>query len=129
MQKFSSFIVENFTKAQLDSVEKFADNIFKKVGIDVEFTKHFLERLNDSRNGKDITPAELVRLFRLTFKKYGKKIPDLGADAQAVLNDKKTWLNSPFVLKWDKKSGEFEMVMKTIMRKKDFSTPNERLEV
>jgi hypothetical protein len=38
------------TKSDLDQVEKFADRLFAKVGIDVEFTRHFMDRVNDARN-------------------------------------------------------------------------------
>ena len=31
------------TQAYLDAVEKYADRVFAKVGIDVEFTRHFLK--------------------------------------------------------------------------------------
>lgn len=40
------------TQADLDAVEKYADRVFAKVGIDVEFTRHFLDRANDARNKK-----------------------------------------------------------------------------
>lgn len=126
---FSDYLNEEITKVDLKQVEAFADKIFSKVGIDVEFTKHFLERANDKRNDKDITVAELTRLFKQTYKKHGKKIPALGKDAQAVLNDTQTELNLPFVLKWDEKSQEFDLVSKTIMRKKDFKTSNPKLKV
>jgi len=108
-------------------VEKFADKIFAKVGIDIEFTRHFLDRVNDSRNGKDITVAELTRLFKQTYKKHGKKIAKLGEDTQAVLNDLQTDINLPFVLQWDGK--EFDLIAKTIMRKKDFKTTNQKLKI
>jgi hypothetical protein len=71
----------------------------------------------------------LTRLFKQTYKKYGKKIPKLGPGAQAVLNDTQTDLNLPFVLKWDEKSQEFDLISKTIMRKKDFKTSNQKLKV
>ena len=92
---------------------------------DIAFTRHFLDRVNDTRNIKQITVAELIRLFKQSYKKYGKQIPKLGNDAQAVLNDIKTDINMPFVLKWDGK--EFELIAKTIMRKKDFKTSNKKL--
>lgn len=113
------------SKADLDTVEKYADKLYKSVGVDIEFTRHFLDRVNDERNKKQITVAELIRLFKHAYKKYGKQIPKLGDDAQAVLNDMKTDVNMPFVLKWDGK--EFELVAKTIMRKKDFKTSNQKL--
>jgi len=120
-------INEEVTKADLKDVEKFADKIFAKVGIDIEFTRHFLDRVNDSRNGKDITVAELTRLFKQTYKKHGKKIAKLGDDTQAVLNDLQTDINLPFVLQWDGK--EFDLIAKTIMRKKDFKTTNQKLKI
>ena len=83
------------TKADLDNVEKYADRLYKSVGIDVEFTRHFLDRVNDARNKKQITVAELIRMFKQSYKKHGKKIAQLGPDAEAVLNDMQTDVNMP----------------------------------
>ena len=127
MKTFKQFS-EDISKSDLDQIEKYADKLFLSVGIDVEFTRHFLDRVNDSRNKKPITSAELIRLFRLTYKKYGKKIPKMGADAQAVIHDMETDVNMPFVLNLDK-SGMLDLVAKTVMRKKDFKTDDEKLEV
>jgi hypothetical protein len=113
------------TKKDLDTVEKYADKLYKSVGIDVEFTKHFLDRVNDARNKKQITVAELIRMFKQSRKMHGKKIAQLGPDAEAVLNDMQTDVNMPFVLKWDGK--ELDLVAKTVMRKKDFATSNTKL--
>ena len=113
-------------KSDLDQIERYADRVFAAVGIDVEFTRHFLDRVNDARNIKQITPSELTRLFKQSFKKYGKKISKLGDDAQAVINDMKTNINEPFVLN-KTRGGELELVAKTVMRKKNFSTSNTKL--
>jgi len=121
-------IREDVTKTDLDQVEKYADKLFAAVGIDVEFTRHFLDRVNDERNKKPINTAELIRLFRLTYKKHGKKIPKMGPDAQAVIHDIETDVNMPFVLNVDK-SGMLDLVAKTVMRKKDFKTSNPKLNV
>ena len=72
-----------------------------------------------------ITSAELTRLFKQSYKKFGKVIRKLGPDAQAVLSDMKTDINMPFVL--NLKGGELELVAKTVMRKKDFKTSNPKL--
>ena len=113
------------TKSDLDQLEKYADRLFGAVGIDVEFTRHFLDRVNDERNKKQITTAELTRLFKQSYKKFGKKIAQLGPDAEAVINDMKTDVNMPFAL--NLKGGELELVAKTIMRKKNFQTRNPKL--
>ena len=115
----------NLSKSDLDNVEKYADRLYKSVGIDVEFTRHFLDRVNDARNNKQITVAELIRLFKQSYKKYGKKIAQLGPDAEAVLNDMQTDVNMPFALKWDGK--ELDLIAKTVMRKTNFATSNQKL--
>lgn len=112
------------SKKDLDAVEKYADRLYQSVGIDVEFTKHFLDRVNDARNKKQITVAELIRLFKQSYKKYGKKIAQLGPDAEAVINDMQTDVNMPFALKWDGK--ELDLVAKTVMRKTNFATSNQK---
>jgi len=128
MKRFKEFISEEITKNDLNQIEKYADKLFAAVGIDVEFTRHFLDRVNDERNKKPINSAELIRLFRLTFKKYGKKIAKMNPDAEAVIHDMETDVNMPFVLNLDK-NGMLDLVAKTVMRKKDFKTRNQKLEV
>jgi hypothetical protein len=112
-------------KSDLDQVEKYADRLFASLGIDVEFTRHFLDRVNDQRNVKQITSSELIRLFKQSFKKHGKTIAKLGPDAEAVINDMKTDINMPFVL--NLRGGELELVAKTVMRKKNFKSSDKKL--
>lgn len=112
------------TPSILKSVEQYADKLFAKLGVDVEFTRHFLDRVNDARNKKQITQSELIRLFKQTYQKHGKKIAQMGPDAEAVLKDMQTDVNMPFVLKWDNKNQELDLVAKTVMRKKGFKTPD-----
>ena len=116
---------KEITKSDLDQIEKYADRLFGALDIDVEFTRHFLDRVNDMRNKDAITPAELTRLFKQTYKKHGKTIARLGPDAEAVITDMKTDINMPFVL--NLKGGELELVEKTVMRKKNFKTTNPKL--
>ena len=128
MKTFSTYIFERISKSDLDQVEKYADRLFAAVGIDVEFTRHFHDRVNDERNKKPINSAELVRLFRLTYKKYGKKIAQMNPDAEAVITDMETDVNMPFVINLDK-GGMLDLVAKTVMRKKDFKTSSQKLRV
>lgn len=115
---------EELSNDQIAQIEKYADRLFSALNMDVEFGRHFKERLNDPRNQKDITSAEMIRIFRETYKKYGKKIAQWGTDAQAVVKDMVADLNMPFMLKWDDRNQELDLVPKTVMRKKDFHTPN-----
>jgi len=91
----------------------------KKFNIDIEFTRHFADRMNDKRNDPAIKVTELQRLFKKIAKNKGKDVKKHG-DAEAVLKDMQSDLNLPVVVNY--KNGEFEVVNKTIMRKKDFKT-------
>jgi hypothetical protein len=112
------------TAVDIQQLEQFADRIFANVGIDVEFTKHFKDRVNSERNAKPIVPAELTRLFKQERKRYGKPIAQMGPDSEAVMRDLQTDINVPFALVLDKDNDELDLIAKTVMRKKDFSTPN-----
>lgn len=122
-----SFFTEELSEFDFKEIEKFADRIFAKFKIDVEFTKHFKERANDPRNKTPITKEEMMEFFQKAFKKYGGKIRQLGKDAEAVLNQITTDINLPFVLNFNERTGELEMTAKTIMRKKDFKSPDDKL--
>ena len=112
------------TQADIDQLERFADKLFAKVGIDVEFTRHFLDRVNDERNMKQITMSELTRLFKQEYKRWAKPIAQLGPDAEAVMKDMATDINLPFALRWDHQNKELDLIAKTVMRKPDFKTSN-----
>lgn len=118
---------EDVTPAELNTLERVVDNAFGKLGIDVEFTRHFLDRANDSRNGEPITVQELAQLFAKEYKRWGKPIAQLGPDAEAVMKDLESDINIPFVLRWNGK--ELEMIAKTVMRKKNFRTSNKEFPV
>ena len=129
MKTFTTFLNENITQKQLNAIESYADRLFRAVDIDVEFTRHFIDRVNDSRNKKQITQSELIRLFKQTYKKHGKQIPQMGDEAQAVIRDMQTDMNMPFVLAYDNRNKELDLVAKTIMRKKGFKTSNQKLDI
>jgi len=114
-------VEEKFSQSDVDGLEKFADRILKKYDIDVEFTRHFVDRLNDPRNKPEIKVAELQRFFKKIQKNKGKDIRQ-NPDVEVVLKDLASDINLPVVINY--KDGEFEVVNKTVMRKKDFKTPD-----
>ena len=116
-------IVEDVSQRQIDDLEKFGDRLLKKFDIDIEFTRHFADRMNDKRNDPEIKVAEIQRLFKKIAKEQDKDIKKHG-DAEAVLKDMQSDLNLPIVVNY--KNGEFEVVNKTIMRKKGFKTTSQR---
>lgn len=120
---------EVVTAQQLKVLEKYLDKLWASFGIDVTFTRHFLDRVNDPRNKKQITVYELGRLFRDSYNKYGKKIAQLGPNQEAILSDLASNVNVPFALDWDSKNQELDLVAKTVMRKKDFKSPDPKFVV
>jgi dephospho-CoA kinase len=120
---------ETVTQVDIEQLERFADKMFAKVGIDVEFGRHFMDRVNDARNKKPITPAELTRLFKQEFKRWGKPIAQMGPDQEGVMKDMQTDINIPFMLQWDAENNELDLIAKTVMRKKDFKTPDREFAV
>ena len=77
MIKLRQILKEYISTGQLNQVEKHLDKIWAKVGIDVEFTKHFHDRVNDARNKKPISTAEVIKIFRQVYRKFGKHIASL----------------------------------------------------
>ena len=117
-------IEEDVSQKELSDLEKFADRLLNKFDVDIEFTRHFADRMNDKRNKPAITVAELQRLFKKMADNKGKKIKKHG-NSEAILKDMQSDLNLPVVINW--KNGEFEVVNKTIMRKKAFKSPDPEL--
>jgi hypothetical protein len=147
MKSFKSYITERwtFTPAErtpapapthditvswneLKKLETVLDSMFKSAGLDIDFTKHFWERINGSRGyGGTVTIPEIQDAFRKTYDKYSAKISGHKADWKAIINDVSKQLNMPFTLKWDGR--QKSMVMLTAMKKRDFLAPEPKLKV
>jgi DNA-binding ferritin-like protein (Dps family) len=117
-------VSEEVSQKELDDLEKFGDRLLNKFDVDIEFTRHFKDRMNDPRNKPAIKVSELQSLFQKMADNKGKKIKKHG-NSEAILKDMQSDLNLPVVINW--KNGEFEVVNKTIMRKKAFKSPDPEL--
>jgi hypothetical protein len=106
------------SQSEINNLERFADRILNKYGVDVEFTRHFVDRLNDARNNPSIKVAELQKFFKKIQKNKARNIIKQNDQTNAVLKDMETNLNLP--VKIIKKGNEFEVINKTIMRKTNF---------
>jgi hypothetical protein len=122
--KESWIILENvseITPIQLKSFEKMIDELFKKFGIDFEFTKHFADRMNDPRNTPNITIKELAELVKKIYAKKGNPLKDK-IGSEIVIKDTQSDINIPVKVEYDRKNDEIDIVAKTIMRKPDFKS-------
>lgn len=114
------------TQSELNQLERYLDGVWGALGVDIEFTRHFFDRVNDPRNKKQITVCELQKIFTDAMKHHGQTIISQVSkkkDLKGVIKSYSTNINTPFILSWDDRSNEFELVTPTIMRKKNFKVP------
>ena len=104
----------------MDAVEKYADAQMSPEDIELgKETDHFFQRLNDPRNGKEISPAELTGFFKRLAKNKKKFLEFLKKYREFVVTDNRSKINIAFLKVANK------LIAKTVMRKADFksSTP------
>lgn len=122
---------------KMDELQKFAISLWKKYGIDLIFTKHFLERVNHIRNDPPVTPEELLRLFRESARYHGSTIKNTAAEG-GIITDITTNLNIPLVtpntstlddllnVNQTRKKPDRQVLFKSVQRKKDYVSNNPR---
>ena len=103
--------------SDLKKIDNYADSQLNPV--DVVLTgRHFFDRLQDPRNKKEISQAELIGFFKRLSKKKKDFLEFIKKYDQIVAKDNRTKLNIPFMKQANK------VIAKTIMRKDDFKTSN-----
>ena len=104
-------------KADMDAVEKYADSQMSPEDVELgKETDHFFQRLNDPRNGKEISPAELTGFFKRLAKNKKKFLEFLKQYKEFVVTDNRSKINIAFLKVANK------LIAKTVMRKVDFKS-------
>jgi hypothetical protein len=104
-------------KSDMDKVEKYADSQLSPEDVVLgKETDHFFQRLNDPRNGKEISPAELTGFFKRLARNKKKFLEFLKQYKEFVVKDKPSNINIAFMQTANK------LIAKTIMRKADFKS-------
>jgi hypothetical protein len=104
-------------KADMDAVEKYADAQMSPEDVELgRETDHFFQRLNDPRNGKEISPAELTGFFKRLAKNKKKFLEFLQKYREFVVTDNRSKINIAFIKVANK------LIAKTVMRKADFKS-------
>lgn len=114
-----------FRPSDIKELQKFADRLLDKFGVDINFTKHFGDRMSDDRNTPCIKMSEIKDMFNKVASDKAKKLKLKGV-SEAVLIDMQKKLNIPFIVKRTP-NGDFDITLKTVMRKKGFKTSNKRV--
>lgn len=129
MKRFIKYIAENsscemITFRDIQKLEREFDKRFDEYNIDFRFTRHFSDRASDSRNKPCITIKELKDLFNRIYmnRRQGRKIFSRWPDMEIVLTDIRNNVNIPFAIEYDSANDEFDVIAKTIMRKKNFKS-------
>jgi uncharacterized FlaG/YvyC family protein len=120
---------DEISKSELNVIEKQLDKLFSDLGIDIEFSRHFLVRLNDPRNKKQITANELVQIYQDVKSKFGTKLSKSSGEIEKLIKSASTDINIPVAIKYDRKTKEVDITAITIMRKKGFKSPTPILQV
>lgn len=109
---------EFVSHGDINHVRKISNQLWHQLGIDLKFSQHFFDRVNDKRNGEDITTDELVDLFKKEYQKYGKTIANMDINSHAVLTDLLSKVNIPVTIKPGQNNKQ--LMAKTVMRKQNF---------
>ena len=119
--KIFDIVCEDISQRELNYVEQVADALWSNLGIDVEFTRHFLDRVNDERNGEPITAEELIAMLKKQYEAHGGTIKTM-KQPDALMIDLLSQINIPFVVKQRDKKHK-ELVAATVMRTPNFRSP------
>ena len=107
-----------FDETEVEFIEDFADDKMQP-DVDIDLSgQHFFDRLNDPRNYPDIEPYELEDFFEKLSDEKDEFITFLKKYRNVVVKDTETNINIPFMKAANK------AIAKTIMRKKNFKTPD-----
>ena len=113
---------ENIDQQDVEDLDNLADRELNP--IDVVLTgKHFFDRLNDPRNTPEIDYLELEDFFTKLGDNREEFIDFLNKYKSVVATDTDTDINIPFMKMANK------AIAKTIMRKRNFQTPNVKVEL
>jgi hypothetical protein len=120
-------ITEIVPEPEIDDIDDYADDVLDP--IDLEIPPHFVDRVNDRRNRPEIEADELYDFFDKLSDEKDELLSLLDQDEEIVATDLDTDINIPLAKDTfkSKRKNQPVVVAKTIMRKRDFATPNKKL--
>jgi hypothetical protein len=125
-EEISTWVNEVVPEPEIDKIANYADDVLNPIDIDIP--GHFIDQVNNKRNDPGIKTDELYDFFaKLSDEK--DELAKLLDKGEVVTTDLDTDINIPFVkdIKQSQLRDKVVAVAKTIMRKRDFTTPNEKL--
>lgn len=104
---------ENITTTDLQTIDQYADKQLAPLDIDLT-SRHFFDRLQDPRNIKPVSSAELIGFFKRLGQQRDKFVDFVSKYREVVAKDNRSNINIPFMNIANK------VIAKTILRKPDF---------
>lgn len=143
MKSFLQFLSEMSAK-DLKKAETEIDTVYRLGDADVEFTRHFMNRVldhgehgrfeyddNQQARDTDVTPDELIKMFKKFWSEKGKLLAfQMKRDPknfEFVLKDVSTSLNIPIAISYDQGRKIVRLDCKTLMRKNSFKVGNQKV--
>jgi nicotinic acid mononucleotide adenylyltransferase len=117
-----SGINEWVPEPEIDNIEDYADDVLNP--LDLKIPPHFVDRVNDRRNNPSIEADELYDFFDKLSDEKDDLEDLLDDEGEIVATDSDTNINIPLAKDNERIN---TVVAKTIMRKKNFLTPNKKL--
>ena len=115
-------IKEDFDQQDVEDLDNLADRELNPIDVDLS-GNHFFDRLNDPRNNPEIDYLELEDFFTKLGDNREEFIDFLNKYKSVVATDTETNINIPFMKMANK------AIAKTVMRKRNFKTPDEKIEL
>jgi hypothetical protein len=115
-------VQEYVDQEDVEDLDNLADRELNPIDVDLS-GNHFFDRLNDPRNRPEIDYLELEDFFTKLGDNREKFIDFLNKYKSVVATDNETNINIPFMKAANK------AIAKTIMRKRNFQTPDEKIEL
>jgi hypothetical protein len=114
------------TQKDLDTIQKALEGIYKSRGFDLVYSRHFIERVNDWRNGKQITIGELITILNASIKIHGKALMMMPHEAEGIIKDANSKINLMVAIEHNSRTGLCELRIKSCYRKVNFRANNPR---
>jgi hypothetical protein len=124
--------IGTITWSQLKRIEDHTNQLWNTIGFKLDIPVHFFKKINVARNTPNITVKELRDLFDKSSRQLGNKLSEFADKSirkEAVIFDSETNINVPVAIKWNNTLDMFELIAKTVKRKKDYHTSNTKFVV
>ena len=104
------------------SLEKILDNMFEDLGIDINFTRHFKERVIE----RGLTEEDIIELMEKIYDTYGDEVADLGKDENRVFTHIKRLVDIAAINKGYGEDYLKDLVLKTAYKRNSLREPEFR---